>query len=319
MKLQRADISKIIHSFPNIELSYEKTIHNKVPKSDIFLTIPKGKKHFAWFKHYKQKAVCIVLELNRQRKKIEKIYIKHACFNPILCSGKGTIVFGTIFSVNESTFFNVEDIFYMKGANISHQNQHQKWQCILSLFKNYTKQVAFHESNLVFGIPIIATEKKALLDKIKNIPYTLYSIQQRLLFKRACFLNERINNIRNYEAIFKIKATIRPDIYHLYFNDHKSNCIYYNIACIPDYKTSVFMNGLFRTIKENDNLDLLEESDDEEEFENISDDKYVDLEKEYQMKCVYMPYYKSWKPIEISKKNICYQKDILKIEKYNAK
>ena len=34
---------------------------------------------------------------------------------------------------------------------------------------------------------------------------------------------------------------------------------------IPDYKTSVFMNDLFRTIKENKNLDLLEESDDEED------------------------------------------------------
>ena len=39
------------------------------------------------------------------------------------------------------------------------------------------------------------------------------------------------------------------------------------------------MNSLFRTIKENDNLDLLEESDDDEEFENIQIDKFVNLEK----------------------------------------
>ena len=35
------------------------------------------------------------------------------------------------------------------------------------------------------------------------------------------------------------------------------------------------MNNIFRNIKENTNLDALEESDDEEEFENISLDKYV--------------------------------------------
>ena len=35
------------------------------------------------------------------------------------------------------------------------------------------------------------------------------------------------------------------------------------------------MNTLFRNIKENQNLDALEESDDEEEFENISLDKFV--------------------------------------------
>ena len=35
------------------------------------------------------------------------------------------------------------------------------------------------------------------------------------------------------------------------------------------------MNSLFRTIKENENLDSLEESDDEEEFENSNVDKFV--------------------------------------------
>ena len=40
----------------------------------------------------------------------------------------------------------------------------------------------------------------------------------------------------------------------------------YKVACIPNYKTSMMMNALFRNIKENRNLDLLEESDDEEEF-----------------------------------------------------
>ena len=39
------------------------------------------------------------------------------------------------------------------------------------------------------------------------------------------------------------------------------------------------MNNIFRNIKENDDLDKLEESDDEEEFEDISIDKYVFLNK----------------------------------------
>jgi superfamily II DNA/RNA helicase len=42
--------------------------------------------------------------------------------------------------------------------------------------------------------------------------------------------------------------------------------MYYDVAFIPDYSTSVMMNKLFRNIKENQNLDALEESDDEEEF-----------------------------------------------------
>jgi hypothetical protein len=61
------------------------------------------------------------------------------------------------------------------------------------------------------------------------------------------------------------------------------------------------MNSLFRTIKENTNLDLLEESDDEEEFENNSDSKFVDLNKSYIMKCVFLKRFRKWQPIEVIK------------------
>ena len=93
--------------------------------------------------------------------------------------------------------------------------------------------------------------------------------------------------------------------------------IYYKHAAITDYKTSVYMNGIFRNIKENDDLDKLEESDDDEEFENISEDKYVDLKKELPFKCVYLKYYQSWKPLVQQKGKICDWKEISHIEKYN--
>jgi hypothetical protein len=79
------------------------------------------------------------------------------------------------------------------------------------------------------------------------------------------------------------------------------------------------MNNIFRDIKENENLDTLEESDDEEEFENIADDKYVDLNKELSFKCVYLKYYKSWKPLNQLKGTPCNEKDIMSIEKYNTR
>ena len=71
------------------------------------------------------------------------------------------------------------------------------------------------------------------------------------------------------------------------------------------------MNSIFRNIKENNNLDFLEESDDEEEFENILPDKFVDLNKEIKMKCVFMENFDSWKPIEISNENISPRREII--------
>jgi hypothetical protein len=56
------------------------------------------------------------------------------------------------------------------------------------------------------------------------------------------------------------------------------------------------MNALFRKIKENVNLDSLEESDDDEEFEDDRIDKYVYLEKELKMKCQLNPKFKKWVP-----------------------
>ena len=59
------------------------------------------------------------------------------------------------------------------------------------------------------------------------------------------------------------------------------------------------MNKHFRYIKENTKLDALEESDDEEEFENVSEDKFVNLKKILYMRCVYMKKFRKWKPIEV--------------------
>ena len=58
------------------------------------------------------------------------------------------------------------------------------------------------------------------------------------------------------------------DIYELHHLNNNT-LEFYDYAFIRDIKTSIFMNSLFRNIKENQNLDFLEESDDEEEFQNI--------------------------------------------------
>ena len=97
------------------------------------------------------------------------------------------------------------------------------------------------------------------------------------------------------KAIFNVKASLAADNYQLYTADN----IFYETAMVPTYKCSVMMNALFRTIKENANLDLLEESDDEDEFENTQIDKFVDLEKTVRMECVYSKRFRKWQPVKI--------------------
>ena len=84
MNLTRHELSSLLKDFPNIELSYEKNIHKTVPSSNIYLTIPKGKKYFAWFRNWKKYNICFFMELDNHRKNIQTIFIKNACFDPIL-------------------------------------------------------------------------------------------------------------------------------------------------------------------------------------------------------------------------------------------
>lgn len=98
-------------------------------------------------------------------------------------------------------------------------------------------------------------------------------------------------------AIFLVTADLQSDIYHLTRDVLDPNSTYTtDVAYIPNYTVSVFMNSLFRNIKENRNLDAIEESDDEDDFYDMRVDKYVDLSKEIRMECVYHKKFRRWIP-----------------------
>jgi hypothetical protein len=50
-------------------------------------------------------------------------------------------------------------------------------------------------------------------------------------------------------TIFKIMADLQFDVYNLFAYGKNRSCIYYNIAYIPNYKTSVFMNTILEKSK----------------------------------------------------------------------
>lgn len=101
------------------------------------------------------------------------------------------------------------------------------------------------------------------------------------------------------KTVFIAMADVQYDIYHLYAYGKNSQLVYYNVAYIPSYKTSVFMNGIFRNIRENKNLDYIEESDDEEDFQNMNEYKYVDINKKILLECVFNMKFKKWIPLRV--------------------
>jgi hypothetical protein len=300
--LSSENINKILKDFPNVELSYETNIHKKVFDTDIILAIPEGKNYFAWFTSYKNKNVCFLLEIG-DCKQIVNVSICISSFTNILY--EGTIFYGTMFKNN--SYFAIQNIFYNKGKMLE-SNFFEKLKLLKNIFSKDISQVSTSNKFVIFGLPLIVAGNNfnILLDNISNLPYRISKIHFQYLYKKNIYsMNYKPKNTNTKTSIFKVTPDIQNDIYYLHiYNESKMDYEYYDIACIPDYKTSVFMNTLFRNIKENINLDTLEESDDEEEFENNKIDKFVYLDKTFKMKCLYNYKFKKWTPISVVDSNI---------------
>lgn len=134
------------------------------------------------------------------------------------------------------------------------------------------------------------------IDSKKNIDRQ--SQEQPKQYNTKTTTNQTTHNMKMTNKIFAVKADVQNDIYNLHCL-HRGELEMYDIANIPDYSTSVMMNSLFRNIKENINLDALEESDDEDEFENINDDKFVKLDKCVYMECSFNKKHKQYVPIKV--------------------
>lgn len=102
-----------------------------------------------------------------------------------------------------------------------------------------------------------------------------------------------------YPTIFQVTADIQFDIYHLFAFGKNARPVYYNVAYVPNCKSSMFLNGIFRKIRENKNLDYIEESDDEEEFQNMDEDRFVDINKVVLMECTFNQKFKRWTPTKV--------------------
>lgn len=324
MRLSESDQALLLKHFPNVELSYETMVHKKVYSSDFVLAIPEGGKYFAWFTTFKTQNVCVLLEIT-ENKQICKIEIVNACFHSQL--SYGTVFYGTTFKYKNVRYFCTEDVYFYKGTNVSKKGFSEKLDIFKAIYSSELKQKYFFDGTVIFGLPLISNQFQNVVGTIELLPYKIKYIQ----FRNTAVGDSRIYNMvytkqnqfggisltqcqqgsgtRNElkrEIVFKITPDIQNDIYHLHYYDpqikKESTENIFDVAYIPDYKTSVMMNKLFRNIKENANLDALEESDDEEEFEDDRPDKFVFLNKSYNMVCVWNNKFKKWAPIRLAQK-----------------
>ena len=240
---------------------------------DIFLYKGKNISNYIWIKK---------LEIFNQ---IMNIDIKQISYN------KSFVVFGLpLINTNFNELVNEISKLKYKIRCVQFRNYNNK---------NVSQYLEFININKSFNVK---QEVKQEFKKNECKPSPIISKQSSNNIQN--FTHKNINK-RERIAIFQIKPEIQNDIYYLYcYDNNTQSLVHYNIAFIPDFKTSVMMNKLFRNIKENNNLDTLEESDNEDDFENEKEDRFVYLDREFNMVCSYNYKFKKWVPLKLADKNM---------------
>ena len=334
MELTMNQMYHLVERFPDFDNAYE-TVSQKGYSLDynVALAIPTGKKNFAWFTFYRNCDVCYLFDLNKEKKIVKSTQIMKEDNNKL---GKGTILYGTTILDEETnvSYFIIEDIYFYKGASLSGSTFYDK----LFYIKSFLDAIQSSNTSIIFKLPVLWSNTgtspiSSVIppDLVNEIAYQTHHVQYRTMTNIMphinVLLNMKINtttepltysqkqtnisHISTYtmdlfkpqyrqKTVFKVSADVQYDIYHLHAYGKQNTLVYYGIAYIPDYKISVFMNGLFRTIRENTNLDYIEESDDEDDFQNIEEDRYVDLKKSLSIECIFHTKFKRWIPMKIA-------------------
>jgi hypothetical protein len=284
-------------NLPNLELFYDKIIHNKV-HSDMYLLIPKGNNVLLWFTRISNVNKCILIYLNKYNL-VSSVEDIHLSYNKEL--SYGTILYGTVFLLDKIRHMTCEDIYFYKGNIINHnlKNIYERLESIKFIFDKELNRKLLTNKSIVLGLPIIDNKIGNCFNSIKNLNYQIKGIRifNCNSYKSHGFFLNKFQEQK--ECVFKVKASIEEDVYTIFSRNGE-----YGNLLIQNYKTSVMMNNLFRNIRENKNLDLLEMSDSEEEFENIDPNKFVDLEKTLYMNCRFIKKFRKWIPLAIADKGL---------------
>lgn len=291
--------------------------------------IPSGKRGYLWIKQQgAQINIYFVTSHYNGKINMEKINKNTLMMNTtsLGCGKYGTIIYGTLFKYKSKVeIFAMETLVMCHNDNMLHHYTFDSNIKKLShLYYNYCYDYVKvddnerkRESNIhlvlcntfenaIKKVDTITDNNsnddfyKNLQTEISETPYSIYCIElhdnsgktYEIKNPKSLGLRETHQN-----RMFYVRAGIPEDCYYLYNDNTYSNLI--DLALIPSYKSSIMMNKIFRNIRENENLDLLEESDDEEEFENVDEDKYVDTEMCVKMECKYCVIRKKWIPFKL--------------------
>ena len=193
--------------FPDIELSYDKTLHKKV-HANCYSILPKGVKCVLWFTYQEDKNIplLITFDRNNQVRSIKKYIVS---FSDDLCYGEGTLLHGVLFKSNNISNFACTDVIIYKNQRVFKNNFASKFNILNELFAFHISNQIFSSNFLSVGLPITVTSFKDAISTARTLPYNVHSIRLIKLNYSRSVGQLRFNQSQEAEAIFKVKAQIQ--------------------------------------------------------------------------------------------------------------
>lgn len=218
---------------------------------------------------------------------------------------KGILISNKIFSFKSGFLY---DFFYTIEKkqkivlavlwNNNHNNSEKKYDNI----PYNIRHIQYRATNQILPHYNVSNPKKLFLTTTTTNDIVTDNLVSISIVDKPKFIINTNWKFDFYKPIYKqnvyfwVKADLAYDVYYLGAIKQK-DIIYCQNALVLNFKTSVLLNTIFRKIKENQCLDMIEDSDDEDEFEDVREDKLVDLNKECIMECSFHFKFKKWVPL----------------------
>lgn len=309
-------LAATLERFPEVELSYDKTLDKKV-RADAFSILPKGDAAIIWitFVHHNRVALLMKLHKNGEISSATPMVLS---FHNDLSLGNGTLMHGIVFTCSNMTNFACTDILLHSGLKVNHLNMIDKMELVCNILDSQIDTRVLTRDGLSIGLPITTSSFLEAIDIAKSLPYKVSHIRSLIMRHSHALGLTPYTASSKTTAVLIVRPALQNDIYYLYSSDGKKHRM---PAAIQDYDTSVLLNRAFRTIKENDNLDTLEESDDEIDFQDVRPDKYVDLNKSFAYVCEYIPRFGKWQPIQRADRSnkLTSSRELAELERKNTR
>lgn len=317
------EISKLFPTY-EIQLLFKKIMKPFIYKldNDIKLSntnkyirlLPYGKRGYLWIKQYYGKIYTLFGTFNNRTIEFKPIKLNINKHNlRLLANGNnGTILYGcnTTNKLTNINNFIIEHICFFQSRNMLESYSFERNIRFQVMLMDSYVDINFNNNNYTYitlSNTLISSldikndiKEKNTIDRYINelsssinwFCLQVYNEYELVYEDRKLRENIKISD-NSKQKEFIVKPLSNEDTYELY--DITTNK-YVSLLCVQSYKTSVYLNRLFRNIVENTNLDMIEESDDEEDFEDISDDKYITL-REKKLKCKYNNLLNGWELI----------------------